>query len=209
MSNTAPIFCCTAAVPVKTSIDNKPHHDLNRELHDAIFRSFLDFAIRRQRAGDLLKLIANGAGVDSCPKMTSPTAPPTPMLIPPFTLEALKDNPLTPQTPYCIHLTSRHDFGPVYSHRYFACPELLEDDWSEISLVQWFAEGEPFKMKAEKWDIKCVGDSKFFRLSLRPNLGMRNREQVFLGMNVEELEVSMKGTWEGLACQVPDCLVEQ
>jgi len=64
-------------------------------------------------------------------------------------------------------------------------------------------------MKAQKWDIKCVGDSTFFRLSLRPNLGMRNREQVFLGMNVAELEGNMNGTWEGLACQVPSCFVEQ
>ncbi|TVY17195.1 hypothetical protein LARI1_G006402 [Lachnellula arida] len=206
MPSTAPIFCCTAAVPVKTSIDNKPHHDPNRELHDAIFRSFLDFAIRRQRAGDLLELLARGAGA-AYQKTTLPTAPPTPMSIPPFTLEALKDNPLTPQTPYCIHLTSRHDFGPVYSHRYFACPERLEDDWREISLVQWFAEGEPFKMKAEKWDIKCVRDSTFFRLSLRPNLGMRNREQVFLGMNEAELEGSMD--WEGLTRQFPECLVDQ
>ncbi|TVY93602.1 hypothetical protein LAWI1_G002940 [Lachnellula willkommii] len=176
MPSTAPIFCCTAAVPVKTSIDNKPHHDPNRELHDAIFRSFLDFAIRRQRAGDILELLARGAGA-AYQKATLSTAPPIPMSIPPFTLEALKDNPLTPQTPYCIHLTSRHDFGPVYSHRYFACPERLEDDWREISLVQW------------------------------PNLGMRNREQVFLGMNEAELEGSMD--WEGLTRQFPECLVDQ
>ncbi|TVY37044.1 hypothetical protein LOCC1_G008185 [Lachnellula occidentalis] len=207
MPSTAPIFCCTAAVPVRTSIDNKQHHDQNREVHDAIFRSFLDFAIRRQRAGDLLKIIADGAG--TCDKTTSQTTPPPPMCIPPFTLEALKDNPLTSPTLYCIHLTSRRDFGPVYSHRYFACPEKLEDDWREISLVQWFAEGAPFKMKAEKWDIKCVGDSTFFRLSLRPNLGMRKREQVKLGMDVAELEGAMNGSWEGLDSQIPECLVEQ
>lgn len=40
-------------------------------------------------------------------------------------------------------------------------------------------------MKAEKWDVKCVGDSNFFRLSLRPNLAMRNREEVVLGREIE------------------------
>jgi hypothetical protein len=200
MPSTAPIFCCSAAVPVKTSVDNKPHNDPNRELHDAIFRSFLDFAIRRQRAGDLLKLITPGQEKDS------PSAPPTPMVIPPFTPEALKDNPLTPSTPYCIHVTSRHDFGPVYSHRYFACPEKLEDDWKEISLVQWFAEGRPFKMKAEKWDVKCVSDSKFFRLSLRPNLGMRCREQVFLGSGDEGQEDGVSQPFVG---QIPEYPMEE
>lgn len=107
------------------------------------------------------------------------------MRVPPFTIESLKNNPLTSEAPYAVHLTSRHDFGPVYSHQYFACPEKLEDDWKKISLNQWFAEGEPFRMKAEKWDVKCVGDSNFFRLSLRPNLAMRNREEVVLGREIE------------------------
>ena len=191
MPSAAPIFCCSAAIPVKTSIDNKPYNDSNRELHDAVFRSFLDFAIRRQRAGDLLKLITPIQGNHSQP------APSTPMVVPPFTIEALKDNPLTPLTPYCIHVTSRHDFGPVYSHRYFACPENLEDDWREISLVQWFAEGSPFKMKAEQWDVKCIGDSKFFRLSLRPNLEMREQ-----GKDVEEGSQPFVG-------QVPEYLMKE
>jgi len=196
MPNTALIFCCSAAVPIKTSVDNKPHNDPNRELHDAIFRSFLDFAIRRQRVGDLLELIT--------PSQVnhSPSARPAPMVIPPFTVEALKDNPLTPSTPYCIHVTARHDFGHVYSHRYFACPEKLEDDWKAVSLVQWFAEGEPFKMKAEKWDIKCIRDSKFFRLSLRPNLAMRCREQVFLGQDAQQED----GVSQPFVGQIPEHL---
>lgn len=95
--------------------------------------------------------------------------PPAPV----FTYEALKNNPLGPKIPYVIHLTSRHDFGPVYSHRYFVCPDDLSHDWIEVSLVQWFAQGEPFKMKAEKWDLKCTKDCRFFRLTLRPNLWLR------------------------------------
>lgn len=47
-------------------------------------------------------------------------------------------------------------------------------DWTEISLMQWFAAGEPFKMKAEKRDLKCLDDGRFFRLTLRPNLEMRS-----------------------------------
>lgn len=96
-----------------------------------------------------------------------------PSLTPVLTYEALKNNPLSPQTPYVIHLTSRHDFGPVYSHRYFVCPDDLSKDWTEVSLVQWFAQGEPFKMKAEKWDLKCTQDCRFFRMTLRPNLWLR------------------------------------
>jgi hypothetical protein len=128
------------------------------------------------------------------------------MTAPPFTLEALANNPLTPETPYCIHLVARHDFGPVYSHRYFACPANLEHDWVEISLVQWFAEGEPFKMKAEKWDVKCEGDSRFFRLTLRPNLAMRYRELVFWGEGAEEgAEKEIVG--EAFEGQIPEYLL--
>lgn len=97
--------------------------------------------------------------------------PPAPVL----TYESLLNNPLSDNTPYVIHLTSRHDFGPVYSHRYFVCPDDLSDDWIECSLAHWFAQGEPFKMKAEKWDLKCHEHSRFFRMTLRPNLWLRGR----------------------------------
>jgi hypothetical protein len=94
---------------------------------------------------------------------------PTPVLSP----EALRNNPITSNTPYIMHLTARHDFGPVISHQYFVCPSNLQHDWVEVSLEQWFAEGEPFKLKAEKWDVKCLVDRRFYRLTLRPNLSMR------------------------------------
>jgi len=55
------------------------------------------------------------------------------------------------------------------------CPNNLEQDWTEVGLVQWFARGEAFKMKAEKWDFKCMEDNKFYRLTLRPNLEMRGQ----------------------------------
>jgi hypothetical protein len=190
------IFCCKAAGPVGVSPTTKLHNDPNRELHEAIFRSFLAFAVRRQDLADfveeeakqrrqesarLLALISGITDPDSRSSIPPPpaTAPPLQPPIqqaapaPIFTPEALKNNPLTPQTPYVIHLTSRVNFGPVYSHRYFACPWDLQHDWIEVSLVHWFAAGEPFKMKAEKWDVRCEKDEHFFRLTLRPNLGMR------------------------------------
>jgi len=43
----------------------------------------------------------------------------------------------------------------------------------EATLEQWFAVGEQFKLKAEKWDLKCTADAKFYRATLRPNLCMR------------------------------------
>ncbi|KAF4633113.1 hypothetical protein G7Y89_g5004 [Cudoniella acicularis] len=179
-TSTDSIFCCSSAVPVRTSQDNKLHNDPNRELHDAIFRSFLAFAIQKQRTADLLALILGDYHQETNvpPPSISTPAPQSDTPVPVLTLEALRNNPLTPQTPYVIHLTSRHDFGPVYSHRYFACPLNLQNDWVEITHVQWFAQGEPFKMKAEKWDLKCAGDSRFFRMTLRPNLALRYRQQV-------------------------------
>jgi hypothetical protein len=104
-------------------------------------------------------------------------SPPEEIPAPILTPEALRDNPITPNTPYIIHLTSRHDFGPVFSHRYFVCPSNLQHDWIEASLEQWFAAGAQFRLKAEKWDVKCMTDSKFFRLTLRPNLAMRFHPQ--------------------------------
>ncbi|KAE9370374.1 hypothetical protein N431DRAFT_411635 [Stipitochalara longipes BDJ] len=162
------MFCCKAAGPVPVASNIKLHNDPNRELHEAIFRSFLAFAVRRQDLADLAEGEAKARRQESARLLAIISAP-----APVFTLEALKNNPLTPQVPYVMHLTSRVNFGPVYSHRYFACPWDLQHDWIEMSLVHWFAAGEPFKMKAEKWDVKCEKDEHFFRLTLRPNLAMR------------------------------------
>jgi hypothetical protein len=175
MSLGQPIFCCPLAVPVKPSNSNKLHNNPNREIHDAIFRSFLTFAVRRQRSTALMALLLGmdpGAAIIPSPPATP--LPPKPVVpAPVITPEELKDNPLKPQTPYVIHLTSRHDFGLVYSHRYFVCPSSLQEDWIEITLEQWFSAGGEFKLKAEKWDLKCVADARFFRITLRPNLAMR------------------------------------
>ncbi|PMD46220.1 hypothetical protein L207DRAFT_612721 [Hyaloscypha variabilis F] len=162
------IFCCKAAGPVPVASNIKLHNDPNREVHEAIFRSFLAFAVRRQDLADFIEEAAKARKQESARLLSLLSAP-----APVFTLEALKNNPLTPQVPYVMHLTSRVNFGPVYSHRYFACPWDLQNDWVEMSLVHWFAAGEPFKMKAEKWDVKCEKDEHFFRLTLRPNLAMR------------------------------------
>jgi len=188
------IFCCKAAGPVPIASNVKLHNDPNREIHEAIFRSFLAFAVRRQDLADFVEeeakarkresacllALLSGAGKsnDEIPPPPTTPPPPAPRFLQPapaplFTFEALKNNPLTPQVPYVMHLTSRVNFGPVYSHRYFACPWDLQHDWIEMSLIHWFAAGEPFKMKAEKWDVKCEKDEHFFRLTLRPNLAMR------------------------------------
>jgi hypothetical protein len=187
------VFCCKSAGPVLVAGNVKLHNNPNRELHEEIFRSFLVFAVHRQELADfveeeakerkeetvrLLALICGSTNPDSDahPPLATPPPPVRRVLqqtTPTFTPEALKNNPLNPLVPYVIHLTSRVNFGPVYSHRYFACPWNLQHDWVEMSLVHWFAAGEPFKMKAEKWDLKCEKDEHFFRLTLRPNLAMR------------------------------------
>jgi hypothetical protein len=112
MTGTEPIFCCSSATPIALTNTYKLHNDPNREIHDAIFRSFLAFAVRKQRSATLLALIMSH--IHEEPAMASPIntlpaaqrATPAPVL----TTEALQNNPLTSQTPYVIHLTSRHDF---------------------------------------------------------------------------------------------------
>lgn len=163
-----PVFCCASARPVSTTKSHKLYHDPNQEVHEIIFQSFLAFAVRRQQSADLFALILGISVEPGLPDVRHQSITP-----PVLTQEALRNNPLTPYVPYVIHLTSRHDFGLVYSHRYFVCPRNLQQDWIEVTLQQWFAVGESFKLRAEKWDIKCVDDSRFFRLSLRPNLAMR------------------------------------
>jgi len=134
------IFCCSSATPLACNSTSRLHNDPNREVHDAILYSFLAFAVRRQRSATLMALVLSHVPEDPESPRSEPALPcrpsrPEPVLTP----EALKNNPLTTETPYVIHLTSRHDFGPVYSHRYFICPQSLQHDWIEISLEQWFA----------------------------------------------------------------------
>jgi len=161
MSLPEPIFCCASAIPVNASNTSKLYNDPNREIHNAIYQSFLAFTYRRERAVALMALIT---GYESelenvLPRKNMPV-PQALLPLPVLTAEALQNNPITPNTPYVIHLTSRHDYGPVCSHRYFVCPPNLQQDWIEVSLEQWFAVGEQFKLKAEKWDVKCLEDSK-------------------------------------------------
>jgi hypothetical protein len=181
-----PVFCCGSAAPVHTSQNNKLYHNLDRNLHDDIFRSFLDFALRRQ---DKFEFDSTALKLEPKPNIPIPPtrAPfpepwvPGPILTP----EALANNPITPDTLYCIHVTSRHDFGQVYSHRYYAMPKSLKDDWVEINKIHWFAEGYPFRMTTDKWDSKCKDDPTFFRMELRPNLGLRRRME----LNFEDVTV--------------------
>lgn len=113
-------------------------------------------------------------GLASALQMPPKQPIPTPVL----TYEELVNNPLNQDSRYVIHLTSRHDFGPVYSHRYFVYPVDMSDEWIEISKHQWFAHSIHFNMKAEKWDLKCLKDGRFFRMTLRPNLSLRGRFSV-------------------------------
>jgi hypothetical protein len=114
----------------------------------------------------------------------------------------LINNPLTtsPPPPYAIHITSRVDFGQTEAHRYFVCPADFNDDWPEVSLHQWFAAGVGFDFKAEKWDHKCLKHGRFFRMTLRPNLAMRDWG---LGKGMEQVqkmaEAERKKTnWESM-----------
>ena len=172
ISTSKRILCCNAAGATDISKNSKPYNNPDREVHQAILLSFLNFASRQQLAADEEEKRLADDPVAQLRRLLHAACNPEPSS-PLFTLEALQNNPLTPQTSYAIHLTSRLDFGPVYSHRYFICPQNLEHDWVEMTLVHWFAEGEPFKMKADKMDIKCKDCRKFFRLTLRPNLAMR------------------------------------
>ncbi|QSZ37135.1 hypothetical protein DSL72_009228 [Monilinia vaccinii-corymbosi] len=102
----------------------------------------------------------------------------------------LINNPLITNPPptYVIHITSRQDYGKTESHRYFVCPTDLASDWPEVSLLQWFAAGVGYNVKAEKWDHKCLQHQKFFRMVLRPNLAMR---EWGLGKPLEELQTEL------------------
>ncbi|APA10938.1 predicted protein [Sclerotinia sclerotiorum 1980 UF-70] len=102
----------------------------------------------------------------------------------------LIDNPLITNPPptYVIHVTSRQDYGKTESHRYFVCPTDLTSDWPEVSLLQWFAAGVGYDVKAEKWDHKCLQHQRFFRMVLRPNLAMR---EWGLGKPLEELQAEL------------------
>lgn len=173
MTDLQPIFCCEH---VNIGKEIKTYKDPYSEHHYALYRSFLAFAQRRQRAWSLMRVIrdADSRPLVPLPPDTLPSLSPTMLPHPVLTPAALENNPITLDTQYVIHVVSRHDFGPVMSHRYFACPANLDHDWEEATLVQWFANGEPFKLKAHKWDFKCLVDSVFYRLVVRPNLALRS-----------------------------------
>jgi hypothetical protein len=171
MNDPQTIFCCEH---VKIRNENKPYKDPYREHYGDLYQSFIAFSERRQRAWALMRLIRDN---DPRPVAYYPRDAPSSsasLLRSVLTREASENNPITLDTPYIIHLTTRHDFGPVISHRYFACPANFEHDWKEATLVQWFAKGEQFKLKAHKWDFKCPVDSLFYRMILRPNLVLRS-----------------------------------
>lgn len=54
MSFPEPLFCCAKAVSINTPNSTKLHNDPNRDIHDAIFNSFMNFAYRRQTAATLM-----------------------------------------------------------------------------------------------------------------------------------------------------------
>jgi hypothetical protein len=177
------VFCCDSAVPVRIGAPEKLHKDPNRELHQAIFQSFVTFAVRRQSKADIeaqnRAMVQKKLKTKSKKAIKSSSSRAVPLYkprveAPLYNANELRNNPLTAQTAYVIHLTSRYDFGPVYSHRYFICPTDLRDDWTEVTHTQWFGEGKRFDLKAEQWDLKCPRDRRFFRLTLRPNLEMRS-----------------------------------
>ena len=174
MTDPQPIFCCEQAQIRK---EHMLYKDPYRECHYTLYRSFLAFSERRRRACALMKLIREADSRPVSPPVSDAapiSSPAVPHQV--LTPEALENSPVTPETPYVLHLITRHDFGPVISHRYFACPSNLEDDWEEATLVQWFANGEAFKLRVHKWDFKCPVDSIFYRLVLRPNLALRSMQ---------------------------------
>lgn len=122
MATAQPIFCCAQTTPIDVSNSSKLHNDPNRPVHEAIYRSFMAFAARRERTAALICLLT---GEKPSPEPMPPVVDTSALFDP----EALASNPVTPNTPYVVHMTSRHDFGPVFSHRYFVCPLDLKEDW--------------------------------------------------------------------------------
>ena len=241
-----PVFCCDYALPKPANDHGKLHNDPNRDLHHGMYRSFINFAVRRQVFAGISNVEHRKSTPDhngaltlddfdasapehsdaSTPRNSGPLTPDasvasTPdhvgLLIafsrspreylrsqwipggpnelfwarwntlwnqlglpewlrhqPPFDprmsdQEDSGKNPLTPDTPYCIVLASRLDFGPVLTHRYFMIPGDLEEDWIELTQKDWWEAGYPFSHPAERWDLKCEKDELFFRLTLRAN----------------------------------------
>ena len=178
-----PVFCCGSACPTNTSENKKPFNDPNRPEHDDIFYSFLRFQLRRQGKfeSDCRSLkIEPKSNVPQKTPGSLPRTPPQEPWIPEPVLspETLASNPITANTTYCIHVTSRHNYDLVYSHRYYAIPQNINDDWVEISKVHWFAEGYSFRKSVDDWDFYCKDDDKFFRMELRPNLRLRQTVQL-------------------------------
>ncbi|EPE33020.1 hypothetical protein GLAREA_06032 [Glarea lozoyensis ATCC 20868] len=169
-----PVFCCGKAHLTWTSQNNKPWHNPDRELHDRIYGSFLSFAVKRQKIYNFNSRIFNLPPRSRDPPVPQPWVPHDVL-----SDEAVANNPIKDDTPYCIHVISRDDFGLAYSHRYYAIPKNLNEDWTEISHVHWFAQGYKFRDVVDRWDLKCQIDHEtFFRLELRPNLDLRKTVNV-------------------------------
>jgi hypothetical protein len=169
-----PVFCCGKADITWTSQNNKPWRNPDRELHNRIYHSFITFAVRRQKNYNLSSRILNLPPRSRDPPVPQPWIPHKVL-----TADTVANNPITDDTPYCIHVISRDDFGLAYSHRYYAIPKNLSEDWREISHVHWFAQGYKFRKVFERWDLKCQIDHEtFFRLELRPNLDLRKTVNV-------------------------------
>lgn len=178
MSNHQEIFCCEDAEQLTPSNSIRPHYNPYQGVHDTIYNSFLEYASRKGKEKDFMALLLRGKIRE--PKMLPPSTIPEPQAlipVPVLTAESLKDNPITPESLYVIHLASRQDFGPVFSHRYFACPQGSQSDWREATQQQWLAASGLLNLKPEKWDVKCRKHSKFYRLTLRSNQEMRHLQQ--------------------------------
>lgn len=158
MDQTLPILCCSACYSAKTPTPAKPHNDPNREVHNLIHASFLNFCLRR--------LDTYPASIPPSPPLPGIHTLPQPQDLIPKTIltpEALANNPIKKNSPYIVHLQARVNFGPVVAHRYFLCPIDLKCDWTEVSQIHFFAEGYPFGLKAMKWGISCDEHVMFYQ----------------------------------------------
>jgi len=158
MKDNRPILCCFDCYPAQTPSPTKPHNDPNREIHLLIYASFLQFCRRR--------LVSQPLSTPSTHATPEPLTLPAPQDLiprPVLTPEALANNPIKKDSPYIIHLQARVNFGPVVAHRYFLCPLDLRSDWTEISLLHFFAEGYPFGLKAMRWGVSCDEHVMFYQ----------------------------------------------
>lgn len=176
-----PVLCCTAVLDVTPF--SKLFQDPSRGVYKAVMNSFMEFNHRHRNSRELAR-IENGLPVLSLYPVPITTATSEDPSNPANYL----NNPLDARPAFVIHIYARFDYGLVFSHRYFACPNHLGQDWIEISKLHFWAKGSNYKAIAKNTDFKCSTHNRFFRMELRGNLRARGPEYSEISGTGKEVE---------------------